>query len=213
MDGLLIDSEPVWREAERAVFAELGVELTEEELLGTTGMTIEEVIPPWRRREPRRDGDAERLSDAEVADRITDLVAERVRAEGEPMPGVMEALALMRRLGLRLAIASSSPSGMIDVVCERLGLTSIEVRCSAMEEERGKPAPDVFLTAARRLGMAPERCLAIEDSPSGVQAARAAGMRCIAVPDPLLAGDPRYREADPVLADLTELDERLLRTL
>jgi beta-phosphoglucomutase-like phosphatase (HAD superfamily) len=96
---------------------------------------------------------------------------------------------------------------MIDAVCERLGLDFIEVRCSAMEEARSKPAPDVYLAAARRLGVSPERCLAIEDSPSGVVSARAAGMRCIAVPDPLLVGDPRYREANLLLAALTELDE------
>lgn len=213
MDGLLIDSEPVWREAERAVFKELGVELTEEELLGTTGMTIDAVVPLWRGRRPDRGGEADRLTDAEVADRIVDQVANRVRAEGEPMPGVIETVALLRRLELHLAIASSSPSGMIDVVCERLGLGAIELRCSAMEETRGKPAPDVYLTAARRLGVGPERCLAIEDLPSGVQAAKAAGMRCIAVPDPLLVDDPRYREADLVLAALTELDEPALHSL
>jgi len=102
---------------------------------------------------------------------------------------------------------------MIEVVTERLGLGWIEVRCSAMDEARSKPAPDVYLTAARRLGVSPERCLAIEDSPSGVLAAKAAGMVCIAVPDPLLKGDPAYAEADVVLDALTELDERVLRAV
>ena len=207
MDGLLIDTEPVWREAEAAVFAALGIELTDEELLGTTGQTIDAVIPVWREREPDHDGETPRLTDAEVEARIVDLVAAHVRAEGEPMPGVVQAIALLQRLGLHLAIASSSPRRMIDAVCERLGLDFIEVRCSAMEEARSKPAPDVYLAAARRLGVSPERCLAIEDSPSGVVSARAAGMRCIAVPDPLLVGDPRYREANLLLAALTELDE------
>jgi sugar-phosphatase len=129
------------------------------------------------------------------------------------MAGVVQTIELLRRLGLRLAIASSSPRRMIDVVCERLGLTSIETRCSAIDEGRGKPAPDVYLAAARRLCVSPERCLAIEDSPSGVKAAKAAGMRCIAVPDPLLTDDPRYRQADLVLAALTEFDEPALRAL
>jgi sugar-phosphatase len=213
MDGLLIDTEPVWRVAEVAVFTDLGIELTEAELLGSTGRTIDEVVPIWRRRHPDRGGGADRLSDTEVADRITELVAARVRAEGEPMPGVVATIELLGRLGLRLAIASSSPRRMVEVVCERLGLTGIEVRCSAIEEARGKPAPDVYLTAARRLSVCPEHCLAIEDSPSGVQAAKAAGMRCIAVPDPLLTDDPRYRQADLVLAALTEFDEPALRSL
>ena len=189
MDGLLIDTEPVWRVAEVAVFTELGIELTEAELLGSIGRTIDEVVPIWRRRQPGRGGEMDQLSDAAVADQIIDRVATWVSAEGEPMAGVIQTLDLLRHLDLRLAIASSSPRRMIDVVCERLGLTSIEVRCSAIDEVRGKPAPDVYLTAARRLSTSPRRCLAIEDSPSGVQAAKAAGMRCIAVPaqtcDPL----------------------------
>ena len=82
-----------------------------------------------------------------------------------------------------------------------------------MDEARGKPAPDVYLTAARRLGVAAARCLALEDSPHGIASARAAGMRCVAVPDPLLADDPRYRDADLVLKSLTGLDEAALRRL
>jgi sugar-phosphatase len=128
------------------------------------------------------------------------------------MPGVPEAIALFRRHGLRLAIASSSPKRLIDVVCARLGL-DIEVRCSALDERGGKPAPDVYLTAARRLRLDPARCLAVEDSPAGVVSATSAGMRCLAVPDPLLAGDPRYDRADLVLPSLTQLDEPTLRKL
>jgi beta-phosphoglucomutase-like phosphatase (HAD superfamily) len=129
------------------------------------------------------------------------------------MPGVTAAIALFERCGLRLAIASSSPLRLIDAVCDRLGLTRIEVRCSAMDEPRGKPAPDVYLAAARRLGVAAASCLALEDSPTGIASARSAGMRCIAVPDPLLAADPRYREADLVLESLTRLDAAALRRL
>jgi sugar-phosphatase len=152
-------------------------------------------------------------TDTEVADRIIDRVIAHVQAEGEPMPGVTAAVALFERHGLRLAIASSSPLRMIDAVCDRLGLDRIEVRCSAMDEVRGKPAPDVYLTAARRLGVAAAGCLALEDSPNGLASAKAAGMRCVAVPDPLLAADPRYREADLVLKSLTALDDAVLRRL
>ena len=131
---------------------------------------------------------------------------------GEPMPGVLEAIALFERSGLRLAIASSSPERLIDAVCARLKL-DIDIRCSALDEPRGKPAPDVYLAAARRLRLTPARCLAVEDSPAGVLAAKDAGMTCVAVPDPLLTGDPRYHRANLVLPSLTELTEPLLRTL
>lgn len=214
MDGLLIDTEPVWRAAEASVFATLGIELSENDLLDSTGQTIAELVPVWRQRQrPAGPRDGAEPSDAEIADRITDQVIEHVAAEGGPMPGVPEAIALFRRLGLRLAIASSSPRRLIDAVCERLGLTEIEVRCSALDEVNGKPAPDVYLAAARALRVAPARCLAIEDSAHGVAAAKSAGMRCIAVPDPLLDGDPGFHQADAVLTSLRSLDEATLRLL
>jgi sugar-phosphatase len=126
---------------------------------------------------------------------------------------VTAAIALFERCGLRLAIASSSPRRLIDAVCDRLGLGRIDVRCSAMDEARGKPAPDVYLTAARRLGVTAAQCLAVEDSLNGLASARAAGMTCIAVPDPLLAADPRYGAADLVLRSLADLDDAALRRL
>jgi sugar-phosphatase len=235
MDGVLIDTEPAWRTAETAVFAELGIELTQADLLATTGPTIDEVVrtflprrPPTVRptspisptsstvpTSPDIPADPIALADptpAEVADRITGQVAAHVSRHGEPMPGVPEAIRLFRRHGFQLAIASSSPKRLIDAVCARLDL-DIEVRCSALDEPNGKPAPDVYLAAARRLGLAPASCLAVEDSPAGVVSATSAGMRCLAVPDPLLAGDPRYRRADLILPSLTELDEPTLLTL
>jgi mannitol-1-/sugar-/sorbitol-6-/2-deoxyglucose-6-phosphatase len=208
MDGLLIDTEPVWRAAQSTVFAGFGVALSESDLLDSTGQPIEELIPVWRRRAAKME-----LTDDEVADRIIDQVIEYVKARGQPMPGVTAAIEVFERYGLRLAIASSSPLRLIDAVCDRLGLTRIEVRCSAMDEARGKPAPDVYLTAARRLDVAAASCLALEDSPTGIASARSAGMRCVAVPDPLLAADPRYREADLILESLTRLDEAALRRL
>jgi HAD superfamily hydrolase (TIGR01509 family) len=212
MDGLLIDTEPVWRAAEASVFASLGIELSESDLLDSTGQTIAELVPVWRQR-PAGPHEGTDLSDAEIADRITDQVIAHVAAAGTAMPGVTEAMALFRTHGLRLAIASSSPRRLIDIVCARLGLTEIQVRCSALDEVNGKPAPDVYLAAARALGMAPAGCLAIEDSAHGVAAAKSAGMRCIAVPDPLLAADPGFREADAVLPSLRSLDETTMRAL
>jgi len=212
MDGLLIDSEPVWRAAEAEVFADLGVHLSEQELLDSTGQPAEDLIPLWRQRQPPGDRDPA-LTDAQIADQITDRVIAYVRAEGEPMAGVTAAIALFAQHGLALAIASSSSRRLIDAVCDRLGLRDIEVRCSGADEARGKPAPDVYLTAARRLALLPAQCLAIEDSPNGVLAATSAGMRCVAVPDPLLAADPRFKAADLVLVSLTALDRSVLRRL
>jgi mannitol-1-/sugar-/sorbitol-6-/2-deoxyglucose-6-phosphatase len=231
MDGLLIDTEPVWRTAARAILAQLGIDLTDADLLDTTGVRVDEMAAAFLTRQPHSASPAPLTSTtpfvssapptppgrpdpspAQVADRITDLVVNYVAREGEPMPGVPEAIALFERSGLRLAIASSSPERLIGAVCARLNLR-IDIRCSALDEPRGKPAPDVYLAAARRLGLSPARCLALEDSPAGVLAAKDAGMTCVAVPDPLLTGDPRYRRADLVLSSLTELTDPLLRSL
>jgi mannitol-1-/sugar-/sorbitol-6-/2-deoxyglucose-6-phosphatase len=213
MDGLLIDTEPAWRVAESAVLAGLGISLSESDLLDSTGRPIDELIRAWRRRRSCYNGRSPELTDAEVAERITDRVIAHVRAEGEPMPGVTATITRFERYGLALAIASSWPLRLIDAVCDRLGLAGIHVRCSGLDEARGKPAPDVYLTAARRLGVAPASCLAMEDSPHGIAAAKSAGMRCVAVPDPLLAGDPRYREADLAIGSLTEMNDTALRLL
>jgi HAD superfamily hydrolase (TIGR01509 family) len=207
MDGLLIDTEPVWRTAARAILGQLGIDLTDADLLDTTGVRVDEMAAAFLAKRP---GSAP--SPAAVADQITDQVVDYVARAGEPMPGVPEAIALFERSGLRLAIASSSPERLIDAVCARLKL-DIDIRCSALDEPRGKPAPDVYLAAARRLRLTPARCLAVEDSPAGVVAAKDAGMTCVAVPDPLLTGDPRYRRADLVLPSLAELTEPLLSSL
>jgi len=219
MDGVLIDTEPVWRAAETDVLAGLGIALSESDVLDSTGQPVEELIPVWRQRSPSGGAGlgaslaGASLTDAEVAGLVIDHVIAHVKAEGQPMPGVTAAIALFERCGLRLAIASSSPRRLIDAVCDRLGLDGIDVRCSAMDEARGKPAPDVYLTAARRLGVAPASCLAVEDSLNGLVSARTAGMICVAVPDPLLAADPRYRSADLVLRSLADLDDAALRRL
>ncbi|HAW11849.1 MAG: hexitol phosphatase HxpB [Candidatus Dormibacteria bacterium] len=213
MDGLLIDTEPVWRDVERELFGELGIQLSEADMLATMGRRALEMVAHWRRQRPWPGAETGEPSDQVLAERVIDRMVAHVSSRGEPMPGVVQAIELIRRLGLRVAIASSSPHRLIDAVCARLRLEWIEVRCSASDEQRGKPAGDVYLTAARRLGLRPAACLAIEDSPNGVLSARAAGMRCVAVPDRHLAGDPRYREADLVLGSLRELDEEVLRTL
>jgi sugar-phosphatase len=127
---------------------------------------------------------------------------------------VREAFETIRLAGLPMAIASSSSEDLIRAVVERLELSEyISAICSADLEAEGKPHPAVYLTAAGALGVEPERCLALEDSPNGVLSAKAAGMYCIAVPDPFLADDPRMNAADLRLSSLLELTPKLLDQL
>lgn len=206
LDGVLIDSEQLWRDAEMAVFGALGVVLDDERCRETTGLRVDEVVEHWYAREPWPD----QAGDGSVADTI---VARMVQAIGSApiVPGAAEAVRFCAGQGARLAVASSSPPELIEVALERLGVASlIEVCHSAMEEEFGKPHPAVYLTAAAKLGVAPADCLAVEDSLNGVIAAKAARMRCVAVPD---RESPAFGVADVVLASLSEFGPGLWRQL
>lgn len=206
MDGLLIDTEPVWRRAEIEIFGRLGLHLTEQQCMETMGVRVPDVVELWYRRHPWTGPNT-----TEVTDQIIRSVVDHVAREGEPMPGVAAALALIFDAGLPIAIASSSHEELIQAVVQRLGIGRyISLVCSGEDEAEGKPHPAVYLTTARRLGVLPEHCLALEDSPNGVLAAKAAGMFCIAVPDPHLATDPRMDRADLRLSSLTEFSPSLL---
>ena len=209
MDGLLIDSEPFWHEAEIYAFGLAGLCLTPEQCLETTGLRVDEVVQfryaqhPWAA--PSQDSVA-----AAILERVVDLV----HAKGVLKPGVAQVLRFAGASGLRVALASSSPYVIIDAVLDTFGLrASFEVIHSAEEEARGKPEPDVYLTAARKLDVEPAACVALEDSPNGVLAAKEAGMKCIAIPEPALRHDPRLARADAVIESLTAVDADLLNRL
>jgi len=208
MDGLLIDTEPIWRQAEQLVMAGVGVQLSDADVASTTGVRIDEVVAHWRCLRPWPLHPA--TSVTALAKSIVDQVIAHVLDQGAPQPGVGVAIAAARKLGVGVAIASSSPPRLIEAVCRRLGLDEISIRCSAVHEREGKPAPDVYLTAARCLGVEPSACVALEDSPNGVRSAVAAGMRCIAVPDPLLTSDPAFAAAAVMLGSLAEVTPALL---
>ena len=204
MDGVLVDSEPLWRAVERKVFASVGIRVTDEDLVETMGVRIADVVDRWHRRHPWDEPGRE-----EVAGAIVDGVADAIRREGALNDGAVEAVDYLRGLGLRLALASSSPMRLIDAVLSLGGLTDrFDVVLSAEDEEHGKPDPAVYLSAARGLGVRPERCLAIEDSISGVRSAKAAGMVCVAV-SPTSSVDGTFGGADLVLDSLMAFDERV----
>src|SRR5262245_23502184 len=202
MDGVLVDTEHLWDEVREALTEEWGGRYTPEAQEAMMGMSSVE----WSRylheavglREPPD------VINAEVVRRML----ARYETELPIVPGAVEAVRRAAAAGLRLAVASSSNRELIDAVLERLGLTELfDVTLSSEEVERGKPAPDVYLEAARRLGVEPGRCVAIEDSASGIRAAHAAGMRVVAYPN---RHYPPAAEvlalADAVVATLDELD-------
>jgi HAD superfamily hydrolase (TIGR01509 family) len=204
MDGVLVDTEHLWDEVREALTEEWGGRYTPEAQEAMMGMSS----PEWSRylhevvglREPPE----------VIKDEVVRRMLARYETDLPVVPGAVEAV---RRLadGYRLAVASSSNRELIDTVLRRLELSSVfEVTVSSEEVARGKPAPDVYLEAARRLGVSPSACVAIEDSANGIRAAHAAGMRVIAYPN------RHYPPADGVLALATrkiESLDRLLRML
>ncbi|MCW2948840.1 MAG: family hydrolase [Actinoallomurus sp.] len=188
LDGVLIDSEPVWEQVRRAFVAGNGGQWQPDTQQRLMGMSTAE----WAAYLSGELG--VRLPAEDVARGVVEQMARRYE-DGVPlMPG---AVAAVRRLASRwpLGLASSSPRALIDVVLDRTGLaSSFEATVSTEEVERGKPAPDGYLLAARRLGVDPAACAAVEDSSNGLRSADAAGMRVIAVPH------PRYPPAPDALA-------------
>jgi len=206
MDGVLIDSEPLWRRAERACFGEVGLALTDGDCLQTQGLRIDEAVDYWYQRAPWPD-----TSVREVTSRIVERMIDLIRAEARPMAGVGPALESALAAGWRLALASSSSTPLIQTVLDALDLQdAFEVVRSAEHEARGKPAPDVYLSTARDLHLEPADCVAVEDSVHGVASAITAGMRCVAVPPLETRGDPRFEIATWRLDSLDQLPQALM---
>lgn len=202
MDGLLVDSEPIWRKVEIACFAQVGLTLTEDDCRQTKGLRIDEVIDYWYERY-RWDG----LSKAELVELIVDEMEYALSTDSITLGGVMDVIQACYEAGMKLAIASSSQLRLIKAVVNCLGLEElIPVLCSAEFEEYGKPHPAVFLSAAKQLDVVPSKCLVFEDSLPGVIAAKAAKMKCIAVPEVNELGDIRFNLADEILHSLSDFE-------
>lgn len=178
MDGVLIDSEHLWRMAMMEGFAAWGMHVTEDECRQTMGLRITEVVKIWLERHNV-------MADvAAVEKSIVDNLLTLIRSEGKPIEGAVEILSLCRQRGVRTGLATSSPHALMTTVLEKLELTdAFDSAVSAEHLEHAKPHPEVFLRCAAELQVAPESCLVIEDSLNGVIAGKAARMKVVAVPD------------------------------
>lgn len=201
MDGLLIDSEPFWRIAETEAFKKVGCELTDDMLQQTMGMRNDEVVKYWVQH-----FDLKNANYGQIELDILARVQELVEKEGKALPYVYETLRFFKEQQIPIALASSSPMGIIQSVVDTLDIERyFKVMCSAEFEEYGKPHPAVFISAAHYLRVEPSDCLVLEDSLNGVIAAKAAKMQCIAVPDKHNVNNPKYTIADLVMENLGEL--------
>jgi HAD superfamily hydrolase (TIGR01509 family) len=205
MDGLIINSEPFWRQSEMKVFASVGINLSEEDCLKTTGFRFDEVVEHWWHQQAW-----EIKTKQQIHDEVIDEMENAITHHAKEMAGVHASLDYFKSEGKRLALASSSAMRLIKATVKKLKLEDyFELLVSAEHETHGKPHPAVFLRTAETLRVRPERCLVIEDSFNGLLAAKAAKMSCIVIPDPANFNDPRFAIADWKLNSLEEIQSCL----
>jgi HAD superfamily hydrolase (TIGR01509 family) len=204
MDGVLTDSEPLYHEALNVILASQGHQLSEEDNRQILGTTVEHTWS-WVMGRFRLTGTLE-----DWKGRYSAVVRRLLEEKVTPAPGVYRLMDEVERRGLKRAVASSSERVWVETVLNKLGLLQrFQVTIAGEDVTRGKPDPQMYLMAARALGVSPQQCLVIEDSPVGLKAAKAAGMMAVAV----LTPSTRHLDlshADVVIGSLEEFDYSLL---
>lgn len=209
MDGLLIDSEPLWARVYQEVFEPLGVAITDKDMIAIRGRLQIEGVEyfyhkyGWEGRSPE-----------DIVAALYAGMVRMIKREARLLPGARHTLELCRQTGLPLALASSSPMILIDAVMAKLKIRDFfDHIYSAEHEPYGKPHPGVFITTANLLDVPAALCVVFEDAPGGVLAAKAAKMHCIAVPEAAFKTHPFIRTADIVLDSLEAFDAAMLSKL
>jgi len=200
MDGLLVDTERLWHQAEFEILGDLGVVFDHDAGRKSKGMRVDEVVAmhhgdsPWPT-----------PTQQEVVEQILDRVGELAEQVGNLLPGVLSTFQIFDDLNIPKVLASSTPHSLIQRILHHFDLDDrFETISSAEDEPYGKPNPGVFLTAAQSIGIAPTACVVFEDAPAGVLAAKAARMTCVAVPDPTDRTNRYMAIADLVLTSLEQ---------
>jgi len=205
MDGLLIDSEPLWQEAEMNVFSSVWLVLTQRQTLETTGLRVDEVAGYWFQRFP---WDESIKTRAQVSQDIVEEVKVLIREKWEAKAGVWKILELLWQKWLPMAIASSSEYSIIHTVVEKFSIEKyFTLIYSAEEEKYGKPHPGVYISACEKLWISPENTITFEDSFNGILSAKSAKITCIAVPEEVNKDNPKFVIADMILHSLEDFWE------
>lgn len=209
MDGLLIDSEPLWAKAERMVFSSVGVELSGALCKRTAAMTTREVTEFWYERFPW-----EHKSIEAIENEVIDCVDELIKQDGQPMLGVNQILSYFHERNYKIGLSTNAPFRLIDTVLNKLEIAEYFHAVSSSEHvERGKPDPAVYLATLQKLDVYSDRCLAFEDSTSGVVAAKAAGIKTVVVPPLHDFNNPKFYLADIKLRTLLDFQDRVVTLL
>jgi mannitol-1-/sugar-/sorbitol-6-/2-deoxyglucose-6-phosphatase len=205
MDGLLIDSEPYWKIAEKKIFGELGLHLNDDLLRQVMGFRLSEVVKYWYNYQPWPNPDFKKTEED-----VLNCVMELIANHAEALPGVQSLLAYLHEQKMPMAVASSSAMRLIEAVVDKLNIRKyFQLLWSAEYEPFGKPHPGIFITTAQKLGVEPTQCLVFEDSVNGVIAAKAARMVCIAVPEEAMYTDEKFAIADLKIHSVEQLLQSL----
>jgi len=209
MDGLLIDSEPLWQQAGAETLQEFGVTLSDEQYNLTTGLRTPEWIDYWFTHFAINKDRAK-----EAAKTIEQAALDKIKAHGEAMEGVQYIMEFFKANGFLIGLASSSPMRLIEAVIEKLNiLPYLNAVTSAEHLPYGKPHPQVFLNCAELLQVKPTTCICFEDSFNGMIAAKAARMKCVVIPAPHVHHEGRWNAADRKLSSLLKFNNTVLETL
>jgi len=201
MDGVLIDSEPLWRKAMIEGFASIGVLITEEDCKKTTGNRLKEVVEYWFEKLDILD-----FLPTEIEHRIINMLVKLINKEGKAISGVIEVINFCNNKNIKIGLATSSSNQLMEAVLEKLKLkNTFKSSISAENMEYGKPHPEVFLICASQLQISPLECIVIEDSINGVIASKAAFMRVIALPEQENINNHKFSIADYKLNNMQEV--------
>lgn len=206
MDGVIIDSEPLWRNAMIRGFADYNVQFTENDCRKTTGMRLNEVIRYWHKLNPDqlKDQGAVNLS-------IINYLINLINREGKAMPGLTETLSFIKANNIKIGLSTSSDHVLIETILNKLEITHFfDEIVSAQHLKYGKPHPEVYLTCAEKLNIHPMDCMVIEDSINGIISAKAAQMNVIALPDIEHINNVKFNIADAIITDLTQLKDFII---
>lgn len=205
MDGVLIDSEPLWKIAMEEVFAEVGCNLTRKDFQKTVGLRIDEVIAYWHYVVKW-----ENYSNQEVENMIVQRMIVLISENGKPLIGVIETLQFLKEKGLKIGLATSSYSVLIKQVLETINAAHyFDFTHSAENEANGKPHPAVYLSVAKELNVSPLNCLVIEDSLNGIISGKAARMKVVCIPEKTHSPEPKLIVADYHFDDMLKMLHQL----
>jgi HAD superfamily hydrolase (TIGR01509 family) len=201
MDGVLIDSEPLWKIAMEDVFASVGSKLTKSDFQKTVGLRIDEVVRFWHKNEGWQNFTPEQL-EHKIISRMVDLIQQNAN----PLEGVVDTLNFLHSRKIKVGLATSSYRILIDTVLSSLNIKHyFDYTHSAENEEFGKPHPAVYLTVANKLNSNPLNCLVIEDSLNGIISAKAARMDVVCIPEKTHHHQPKLNLADYHFESMTQL--------